>query len=535
MNRMFSRFAAAAVALMCFMNFIPSISAKSSLPFKDISTSYAKEAIIHLYNKGILAGTAPSIFSPKQSVTRAEFITILNRLLGIEPVNGPISPFYDVPKKSWYYGSVQAAVQLGIADGTSVNTFAPKKSITRQETAVLIVRAMKQADSWSGINPVFNDTGDIAEWAIDSVVIIQELGLMKGDENGKFRPNDSLTRQEAAVMINRVLQNSKWAAALEKSSSERIQLGWQYGQTSAQFEQTVLKSNVNTISPRWYFAGKSGAITDNTDQALLTWAHKHNKKVWAMVGNRSDQELTHQILSNATARNTMVNNLTKLVQKYDLDGLNIDYENVAPQDRAGMTAFITSLSAKLDALGVVLSVNVSPDLGTDWTDAFNYEALGKQADYIIMMGYDEHWGGSPQAGSVSSLPFVVNAINKLLRVVPASKTILALPSYNRDWALNSAGGAVSSDVLSIVRQNELILSYGMKPLWNANIGQYTTSYKKNGVQHRIWIEDGRSLAGKYKAAVNNNLAGLAYWYVGGESLDIWTSLHNAERYYGLPL
>jgi spore germination protein len=75
--------------------------------------------------------------------------------------------------------------------------------------------------------------------------------------------------------------------------------------------------------------GKSGAVTDSTDASLVTWAKKNNKQVWAMVGNRSDQEATHQMLSSATARNTAVNQLAAVVSKYGLDGLNIDFENVA--------------------------------------------------------------------------------------------------------------------------------------------------------------------------------------------------------------
>lgn len=95
------------------------------------------------------------------------------------------------------------------------------------------------------------------------------------------------------------------------------------------------------------------------------------------------------------ARNKLVNQLAEIVRQYGLQGLNIDFENVAPKDRQSFTAFITALAQKLHAQGAVLSVDVSPDLDTDWTDAFDYAALGKQADYMVMMGYDEHYGNCP--------------------------------------------------------------------------------------------------------------------------------------------
>lgn len=540
MNRILSKRIAAAVILLSLSGFLlqPASAAKSTLPFNDIATSYAKDAIIRLYEKQIITGTSTTTYSPKLPVTRAEFITILDRLLGLEPVKSTVSPFTDVAANAWYYGYVQTAVQLGLADGTSSSTFEPGKQVTRQEAAILLIRALKQssASTGTGSTSVFKDAAAIADWAAGSVAAVQKLGLMTGDDTGKFRPQASLTREETAAILDRVLQNDKWSDSLEAeaSDSEPVQLGWQYGQTTAQYEQTILGSNINTLSPRWYFISASGTLTDNTDKTLLTWADKQTKKVWAMVGNRSDQEATHTMLSSATARGKTVDALTKAVKQYGLDGLNIDFENVAAADRTSMTTFITELSTKLHAIDAVVAVNVSPDLGTDWTDAFDYSALGKQADYIVMMGYDEHWGGSA-AGSVSSLTFVQNAVTKLLKVVSSSKVILAIPFYNRDWIMNSDGSTQSSTIINLSQQNALIQTYKIRPVWNSTVGQYTVSYKNSGLQHRIWVEDGRSVSLKYKLAVDKDLAGLAYWYIGGESTDIWDSLSNAERFYGMKL
>jgi len=507
------------------------ISAEERLPFDDIRTSYAKNEIIHLHSKGIVSGTSENSFSPAQSITRAEFITVLGRLLKLNPAESPVTSFTDVPKNTWYYGWIQAAVQLELASGRSGTTFAPKEAVTRQEAAVMIARVLKQTNRTTNNQAAYKDVFQIANWASHSVAVLNKLGLMKGDETGNFRPTDPISRQEMAVLIDRVLQNDDWAAELAAKPREHIIIGWQYGQTRAEYERNVLKSNVNTLSPRWYFVEETGYLTDKTETSLVSWAKNNDKQIWAMVGNRSDQEATHRMLSSVTARNTAVDQLVKVVTKYGLDGLNLDFENVHSDDRAYLTTFVTLLAQKLHEVNAVLSMDVSPDLGTDWTEAFDYTSLGKQVDYMVMMGYDQHYDGSKYPGPNASLPYIQNAINRLLKVVPSNKVILAMPLYNRDWTLKQDGTVASSEYISLSKQNQVIDTYSLSPVWNKSLGQYTASYKVNNVNHSIWFEDARSLITKYKFVVSKNLAGVAYWYIGGESSDLWTSMRNAERYF----
>ncbi|MCL6458369.1 MAG: S-layer homology domain-containing protein, partial [Gorillibacterium sp.] len=511
--------------------FIQPVSATGVSPFIDISTSYARNEIIDLYNKKIISGTSATSFSPTQSITRAEFVTMLDRLLGLEPVTSPVSPYSDVAEGAWYHGWIQAAVQLELTKGTSATTFAPTKAVTRQEAAVLLANALKQTSGTTSDQTVFKDGNQIATWARAAVAALDKLGLMKGDGIGHFRPTNPITRQETAVLIDRVLQNSSWAEELEAEPNERITIGWQYDQTTAEYESNILKSNVNTLSPRWYFVGGAGTVTNYMDTSLITWAKQNDKQIWAMVGNRSDQEATHQMLSTPTARNAVIDQLAAMVSKYELAGLNIDFENVAPDDRGYLTTFITQLAAELHTLHAILSFDVSPDLGSDWTEAYDYAALGKQVDYIVMMGYDEHYGESVNPGSVASLSYVQQSVNTLLQVVSSQKVILALPFYNRDWTLKQNGTVSSSDYITLTKQNQLIKAYSLKPIWNAALGQYIVSYSKLSMKHMIWVEDSRSLIAKYKLAVSKNLAGIAYWYIGGESSDIWTALSNAEKFY----
>ncbi|TFE26346.1 glycoside hydrolase [Cohnella luojiensis] len=500
------------------------------LPFDDITQNFATEAIINLSKLKLISGTGGRNFEPAKPITRAELVALLDRLLGISPVSSAIPSFSDVPKTAWFYEWVQPAIQLGIAHGTSNTLFEPNRPVTREEAAVLMTRALKQtsisppADSESN----YLDHDRIHSWALSSVYQLSHFGIIEG-ESGNFRPNDSITRQEAAVMMYRAWTRPGWSEQIRATPPQRIQLGWQYGQTTQQFEQQVAQSHVNTVSPRWFYLGKTSTVENHTDSSLIEWAHKYGKKVWAMVGNHSDQEITHQMLSHSDQRQAFILKLTNLVRYYGIDGLNIDFENVSPQDRDSFTTFIKDLSQKMRAIPAVLSVNVSPDFGTDWTEVFDYSALGRNADYIVLMGYDEHWGGAPEAGSVSSLPWLRQGIETLLTQVPARKVILALPLYMRNWTISSAGKTSSAD-WSLVQQNKTVNTRLLKTAWNDTLGQYYAHYSDKAMLNKLWLEDGRSLSLKVMLGETHSFAGYGYWYMGGESPDIWTSLRNVMKF-----
>lgn len=394
----------------------------------------------------------------------------------------------------------------------------------------MLNRALKQLSLSEDMIPesLYEDQEHIHSWAISSVFVMHALGLMEGDA-GSFRPRDSMTRQEAAVFMNRVWTRPGWANQLRSSPPAKIQLGWQYGQTTAQYERQIEKSNVNTLSPRWFFLGPSGEFENVIDPALVAWAHRNGKQVWAMVGNHSDSANTHAMLTDPSQRLALVQRLSAQVKQYDIDGLNIDFENMLPEDKDAFTAFVSELHTAMTSLSAVLSINVSPDFGTDWTEVFDYAALGKHAEYVVLMAYDEHWGGSPIAGSVSSLPWLKQGLEALLSKVPASKVIVALPLYTRQWAAD-ANGKVGSIDLSLVQQSAIVNAYKLKPVWDDILGQYYAQYSEPSALNRIWMEDGRSLTRKMTLGESYSLAGYGYWYMGDESVDVWASLRNAMRF-----
>lgn len=515
--------------LMCLCTFAPLPRAESAgLPFRDIAGSYAKDAIVRLYQLRLIEGTGQGYFEPAKPITRAEMTAMIGRVFGLEPVEAAIPGYIDVAPSSWYYPWVMSAVHAGIATGVTANVFEPNRFVTRQDAAVLLARAARLSaadDPSRAAAGAYVDQADISAYALDAVMLLKRLGLMQGDGR-TFRPKASITRQEAAVMLDRALQRGNWAKQIAKAPDMRIQLGWQYALSTAEYKKVVLQSDINTLSPRWLFLDKTGLNRSAVDPDLVDWAHRNGKRVWVLFGNRFDQQLTHDVLTDAGKRRALVDEVFNVIKENDIDGLNVDFENVGAQDRAAFTTFIRELAAAMDKAGATLSVDLSPDSGSDWTDAYDYAELGKSADYIVLMGYDEHWSGGP-AGSVSSLPWLQSGLGKLIESVPASKVILGLPLYTRNWP----DGAKSQD-WTIIQQNEAVRARSISAEWQADLAQYTARYRFGDKSYRVWLEDGRSLSAKVRMAERHGVAGYAYWYMGAESADVWTSVRNAMRFAG---
>ncbi|MFE1626450.1 S-layer homology domain-containing protein [Brevibacillus reuszeri] len=498
---------------------VPASTASTS-SLRDIGNSYAQKQIRSLHEAGVIAGDENGYFHPTSPVTRAEFVTMLSRTVGIKPVSGTIVSYTDVPKSSWAYGYVQAAAALNIANGIGPTTFAPKRTISREEAAAFLVRALEQnASTTTNLN--VKDAKMVSSWARNSVSKAMQNNWLVGYQ-GYFRPSAPLSRQETAVILQRILDDLNAQTA---ASRPLVSLGWQYQSTTEEFIAQVKKSSVNTLSPRWYFLQKDGTVSDFSDVSLVNWAHDNGKQVWALFGNKFDSAATHAALSDAGKRKAIVQKLSGFIDKYQLDGINVDFEGFAPGDRNNFTLFIQELATALHAKGAVLSVDIPPDSGTDWSEPYDFTELAKYADYLVLMAYEEHWVGGTKSGSVASLPWIKKIISDLLDEMPAKKLIVGLPLYTRDWY--QSGKQLQSVDLSIPESYQLISQYKASSTWDDSIGQYRSTYKKQGVTHSIWLEESRSMGLKVQASLQWDIGGLAYWYVGSESTDMWTAIANS--------
>lgn len=227
----------------------------------------------------------------------------------------------------------------------------------------------------------------------------------------------------------------------------------------------------------------------------MAYAHQHGVQVWAVVDNGFNGPLSHQILAYRDQQNMLITHIVQEAVNAHINGINLDFEGLLPEDRWNFTDFVQKLATALHAHHMDLSVDLPPDIvPDDNTGAYNHSALAKAANYIILMGYDEYWGGEQIAGPTASYPWVKQSINDMLNTgVPSSKLILGLPFYTQDWTVGKNDSALASEALSLWQTRTLLASTHAKETWNAKLGLHVASFVQNGVKHEIWIEDKRSL------------------------------------------
>ena len=220
-----------------------------------------------------------------------------------------------------------------------------------------------------------------------------------------------------------------------------IILTWEYvGQVTASPEKIGELPGVEVLSPTWFALQKNGMVQNKADKKLVDWAHQNGRQVWGLFSNSFDKDLTREFLGSSALRIKVIRQLLSYVDLYELDGINLDFENMYLEDKEAFVAFVRELAPLLHEKGRVLSVDVTFHSQSEtWSLCYDRKKLAEAADYIIVMGYDEHGGSSPVAGSVSSLPWVESGLQRMLEEVPADKLLLGIP-FIRGFGPKRPGG-----------------------------------------------------------------------------------------------
>ena len=243
---------------------------------------------------------------------------------------------------------------------------------------------------------------------------------------------------------------------------EKVRLGFHavYNQTANGNLLQVLETayNINVISPTWFFLNdNAGNFVSIASETYVQTAHSKGLQVWALVEDITYDVDTYEILANSDNRAHLIDGLISTAVAYDLDGLNIDLEGIRQRDGAHFVQFLRELSIRCREEGIILSVdNYPPNQGNTYYD---YKEQGIIADYVVLMNYDEHWGGSGDPGSTSSQPFVENSIHNLVEMVDPSKVINALPFYTRLW--KTSGDKVTDDAIIMKAIDANVSQLGM--------------------------------------------------------------------------
>ena len=304
---------------------------------------------------------------------------------------------------------------------------------------------------------------------------------------------------------------------------EPVNLAWhQVTSTDANnyfADTTQNMTGVNVISPTWFsVSDNDGNVSSLASGEYVMQAHEKGLKVWGLVDNFSENMSTTTVLSNTAARQNLENQLVTYALKAGLDGLNVDFESLSEDVGIHFLQFLRELSIQCHENNLVLSVdNPVPE---DFTSHYDRAEQGKVVDYVIIMGYDEHYVGS-DAGSVASLPWVEQGVKDTLAEVPAKRTILAIPFYTRLWKTTD-GGALTSEAIGMDQAQQAISDNGAETYWDKTTSQNYGTYEGDGATYQIWLEDSKSIAEKVKLIPKYKLAGVAEWKLGFENSGIWS-------------
>lgn len=305
------------------------------------------------------------------------------------------------------------------------------------------------------------------------------------------------------------------------SMDEKVVLGWHQvttGAANSGMDKVVSNtSGLNVISPTWFkLSDNKGNYISIASKDYVDAAHKKGLKVWPLIDNFSTDISTLKILSSSENRKKLISNLMSDVEKYDFDGINIDFESLTQDNAPHFIQFMRELSVSCRNSGVVLSVDVP--IPASYNMYYERDELAEVVDYVINMGYDEHYSGSDE-GSSASINFVKNSITDSLVEVPKEKLINAVPVYTRVWTKENS--KVSSSALGMSAAANWVKENNIELTWDDEVGQYTGQTTIGSARKYIWLEDERSMKLKMDAIKEEDLAGVAVWKLGLEPKEIW--------------
>lgn len=380
----------------------------------------------------------------------------------------------------------------------------------------------------------YGDTEEKEEEASPWLEVMTEKGI-RG-----YVKSDKVKESQAAVLV----PNKEQPSYSHISLGKKVCLGWQLmTNTAGNFEiREKIKGakGLNVISPTWYVVNDTnGNITSYASRDYVQTAHNNDLQVWALINDFATDEggvsYVLEALADTDSRTNIINSLMAEAEKYGFDGINVDFEKISLAYGKDYVQFIRELSVECRNKGKVLSVDMYVPMS--YNQYYNRADVGEVVDYLIIMGYDEHWAGCGEAGSVASISYVKNGINNTIKTVAADRVINAVPFYTRIWTETPADTDDGSGVYveDYINGNYMLTSRavgmnaaekdladgGGEKIWQEDIGQYYGTYENGNGFVRIWLEEERSMETKLNAMNEAGLAGVACWQLGFEKPEIW--------------
>lgn len=307
--------------------------------------------------------------------------------------------------------------------------------------------------------------------------------------------------------------------------SGKVNLVWDVKGNAAALSKEDKINALNVIAPTWFsIISESGLMANKAEAEYVAAAHRKGYKVWALVDNGFDPNITHAVLHSPAAREKVINQLVFYAALYQLDGINLDFENIYDEDKDKVNEFVSEIASVLKQQNLTLSMDVTvPSNVSFWSKCYDRKKLAEVLDYIMVMTYDEYWATSPVSGPVASYPWVENGIQKTLKEVPKEKLLLGIPLYTRLWEERD-GFKAKSKTMSMMDVERTIKERNLEVVWLEDKGLNYTEYYTDDKRYRIWLEDEKSLALKTGLVDKYGLAGVAAWRKGFERQEVWQIL-----------
>lgn len=304
----------------------------------------------------------------------------------------------------------------------------------------------------------------------------------------------------------------------------KISMGWHpiagIAGNDTLYEVVRNTKGLNVISPTWFLlSDNEGGITSYASRQYVDTAHDMGLEVWALAENIQNRNTLnmYDLLSSTSDRETLIRNLIQEALDYGVDGINIDFEEIQADAGEHFIQFIRELSIPCREHKLVLSIdNYVP---YHYNDHYNRREQGVVADYVIIMGYDEHYAGGDEAGSVASIDYVENGIVNTLEQVPAEKIINAVPFYTRIW--ETKGAKITSQTVGMVMAEEWVSNHNITPVWDEETCQNYCEYTAGESKYQAWLEDEESLRVKFNVMDTHKIGGAAFWRLGFEKESVW--------------
>lgn len=526
----------------------PVTALAANVRYSDIPAGNWSESVVAAAGDyGLMQGIGDGIFGFGNAITKAQFITVLDRMFGWELVNPKTASFTDVPQDQWYFPYVETALKHNVID--SAQTFNPVAPITREEMAVMLVRGLGYktlAESMSAAGNPFADVTDHAGY----ITIASDIGMTKGTSATTFAPTMTAKREEAAAMLVRVYE--KYTAKTD----------WTHGfYAISSFSQKELSKNLNAVSVGWSrmsYSAEKGVYLNTTSESGNEWnvpasyqditsyfktnGTKTHLSVYmdtsvTVANANGNTNICSAILLDLAKRTQAVNAIVgELTKNYDAVGYNpysgvtIDFEGMKGSElKAGFNSFLTELSAALKPLGKTLYVTVQPATADGiYYDAYDFRTIGSLADKVILMAHDYNVKTMPDnlLGSTyykntpvtpfASVYYAMKAItDPNTGVQDSSKIALAISFSSVGWELQNDKVVNAKSVNPIPSTIYTRLKGGAVMGYSETYhNPYITYTTEEGKNYFVWYEDARSVGDKVRLAKLFGINGVSLWRLG---------------------